>query len=392
MIKINKDCHEIYGGLIPQSFILMFVNMLLSNIFQVFVTEMIFYPLVARIKRSTSIDAKSFNTDNNNTDNEQHLHNSRTTSGDSAGGVRMNVGDPGDLNPLNAPTASVGHMEAGTGTSIMNPEGGELAAPLISGTGEIDEKDLQKFRSVEAVDHTLLLVGYKSKLYFLRLSFIFAIMSIVAAFINISDKHSTWVQYQNFYGLILNSSVMTLIGAGEAISSEGELLLERQDLIKKQRLSIEAVDYEVALLTGVPILFVMPSLLTHIVPALFAYIYMIPVVLLGFGLPLYGLLYASNAVLVYAGNTCLKDTSWAVFLSKLHTQAMNNLVPKLVVVICAQIFYDYGTYLYDVNYPISGSEYAHVIVQEYDLRSQTFCLVEQRVASIKHLLVMFSWL
>lgn len=366
MIKINKDCHSIYGGLVPQSFVLMFVNMLLSNIFQVFVTEMIFNPLITRAKRAASVDSNKYEyakIDNIDVHKVRDENNCKIAIDDDLTG--SSDATPGYDDPEN---------------------GGEFIVPLIQ-----VPTDTQNASIKGGVD-PLLLVGYKAKLYFLRLQFIFAIMSIVAAFINISEKHSPWVQYQNFYGLILNSSVMTLIGAGEAISHEGKELLESADLSTRQRERIKEVDYEVNMLTRVPIIFVVPSVLSHILPAICAYVYMVPVVLLGFGLPLYGLLFLTNQALVYAGATCLINTASSRLLGKLYTQAMSNLVPKLVVVICAQIFYDYATYLYDVNYPIGGFDYVHVIVQEYDLRSQTFCLVEQKVASLMHILVMFSWL
>lgn len=199
--------------------------------------------------------------------------------------------------------------------------------------------------------------------------------SLVMAITTIDKTKSPWTQYENFYGLILNSSVLTF-----AISSS--ILFVRGISKNTEKISESGLAMWLALIGAFLVfLLVLPAIITHIIPALVIYIWVF-------------LCVAAVILIPYGcGNLCLNALSGDHPAFYRFFGVTTEVVFRLICVAFFQTLFNYMYFFYGISLqsPISANEYMGVIRHEYNLRSQTYCSFQRVDASMKDGLVFFSW-
>jgi hypothetical protein len=209
---------------------------------------------------------------------------------------------------------------------------------------------------------------------------------ILACFTTFLHKNGTqWDQYQNFYGLLLNSNVLTFFVSGIIFSitdgTEVDEKVSRESIIFARK---KASGRTTWLVFSIILLF-LPPFLTHILPAIVVYCW----------IWMAGVVIAMTVVCCFAflpgGGRKAGEKETAV--DKLVGMAV--LVGfRLLIILVFQTFFNYMYLLYQVEYKtvMSSDQYLGVITDEYALRTQTSCLFNHFEGSLKNGLVLFSWL
>lgn len=225
-----------------------------------------------------------------------------------------------------------------------------------------------------------------SKIAFLYFQFCTAVLSIAVACKNVDHSKSTWQQYNDFYGLLLNSSALTYI-----ISLIPVLATAHSE--ERMFSFLGGTGSLMCLLC------LYPPLITHILPGMFAYIW----VEAGFIFSLFGVFFVLDMLLQYFSNDTIQilaavdenenASEFSMKLSKL----LLEMGYRLVAIMICQTFYNYMYLLYNATNGstsgvISGHDYIQVIIEEYNLRSQTKCLFYNMLDTTENAIVFFNWL
>jgi hypothetical protein len=120
----------------------------------------------------------------------------------------------------------------------------------------------------------------------------------------------------------------------------------------------------------------MPPLLTHAIPGFWLYIWLL--------LPMICIPLAIYSLLVEQLRVVKKESQFKslIFL---------DIFLRLYLLLWLQTFFNYMTLLYRYQ-ALNGDNYLQVIVDEYHLRTQTYCAFDTFASDAKSVLVFFSWI
>lgn len=204
------------------------------------------------------------------------------------------------------------------------------------------------------------------------------IIAIVKSFED-SDQ-SSWRRYTNLYGFLMNSTVLT---------STVSFLLYYLLLPTKYTFELkkaEQLGYIQLFTVGVILL---PPFITHVIPALFAYIWVAVIICL----PLLFAMIATEAIikkhLLHFDDGCFGTCfstlliCWGLFSGCLTVflSYFANIFARTTLILLIQTLYNYMASVYDISAPLSGHEYLRVIGDEHRLRLQTKCIFEANLES-----------
>ena len=75
-----------------------------------------------------------------------------------------------------------------------------------------------------------------------------------------------------------------------------------------------------------------------------------------------------------------------------RTKLMVDTMCQLLIIVLIQTFANYATLVYTYPLPLNSRDYLNVIVREYVLRTENLCYIMNGLADIRSGLVLFSWL
>lgn len=228
-------------------------------------------------------------------------------------------------------------------------------------------------------------IKYTGKLLFVVFQFLVAIFTFLAG-VYYSDKSATlWNQYQDFYGFIVNTGVLTSFISCAIFRVE----LNKKMLAEKSP-EFDKIARYAALMTGVVALILVPPILTHLIPASVVFGWVIIAFIIGIFLIFVVLICLLEAVTGLLRLLCQFESPPAS--DKLFQMGL-ELAWRLLAIVWFQTFYSYMYTFYQVHSAtMTGTDYIGVIQHDYELRTQSACSFHHAVDSLQHALVFFNWL
>lgn len=240
---------------------------------------------------------------------------------------------------------------------------------------------------------------FNPKFAFLVFQWASAWVSVVVAFQGIDRDLNTWNRYQDFYGFLVNSSVMNYLFS---VLSYALVNLKGEEKSKPKSNNNEvSCDECVGTVIGwillFPVAVLLPCFFTHIFPgyALYVWVY-------GLYFAAWGLLY----FLVSIGFECAGYDSRYLegFLQGEHGELGKQIglvawkvFARLFFLLFMQSGFNYSYLYYDALHGVAAGKimthktYVNVVVEEFVLRSQTLCSFEHFADSVENIVVFFSW-
>jgi hypothetical protein len=234
-----------------------------------------------------------------------------------------------------------------------------------------------------------------------------SLVIIVFTWLQLDRSVSSWQQYENFYGLILNSAVLNSLISMSSLTSfiqyagrKGFKLLPGTKSTRNPYFILLAALY-------LPIvLVVLPSLFTHMIPGMIVYVWVMMIVLLCtvygvfavvqriedlFGMEYsFGILdehYDEDFLRAVIGDNMFSPAGklryqfiWAGFRLCFHFSFLSLFN------------YMHFFYLLSSSGGVPPNDYLGVITDDYALRTQTFCLYEHYKDDYRNMIIFFSWL
>lgn len=223
---------------------------------------------------------------------------------------------------------------------------------------------------------------------FMLVQTIFAITSFVISCISVDSSMSRWDQYQHFYGMVLNSSILTLfissffflaehVRSEDAIK-ENELYGRKPVFLKKG-----TFEYNFASFTWIgSSVVLLPPFCTHVLPGLVTYFWIMLIFMFIIG----------NVYKFFSALGDRFDRTPIVLEYKLK---LKYILVRLMILLALQTMYNYMYLFYQVHpagVVISAEQYIGVVAREYALRTQTYCQFHQGTNNLVNAMVFFNWL
>lgn len=389
---INNSCTTIYNGVFVQSYLLILVNVVLFSVFKFFVENVlqhIFYRCWYNKEKPEPTLEQQLHADVNNA-----LHNLVKTMATSLD-IEMpeHKSNRPEKSEAKATEAKTENSEAKTETEVKTenaeeddckwsphydnmskygkPKRGYYEGSI---TGHLTWSQFFSIAISEAFKYP--------KAAFFYIQAFSAIISIVVALVDACTANkNSWNTYQDFYGVVLNSSFLTFcISLTEFGFSLTDEKLSRDNYDRAARLPPVVFSVSNAL-SWFSIGFLLPPFFTHIIPAVFLYCWIF--LIIGFGTII-------ATVLVFT------IAEYNERLVEIWGQAFENAVMSLFfryfwVMICIVAF-DLAYFFYHNTHGVSPIDYIAVVISEYDLRTQTLCLLRHYEENAQNYLILFSWL
>jgi len=186
----------------------------------------------------------------------------------------------------------------------------------------------------------------------------------------LNGEYSKWNRYQQFLLKVMNSGVLATL-SGWWLS----LYANSMQVSKEKSHNNNWLPYCV----GVPICFVLVLvLLTHVIPMVFMYIWVAVIWEMCFVLVFYTLYSLS---LKCCGGK---------FIAGVILSFIKKITVVGVITFTCQTLLHFGVLVYAQSVPISGHEYIHVIVDEYNIR-RTDCYFDGMKASFEKMYSFMTW-
>ena len=380
-MKVDHNCDTIYDGVVLQSYVLVFVNVVLLGIFQVIFSEVVMPSLITRVgwlgkymdKWTSDIRMR-----------EQHKNKNANVDIElSVNPVLNDIDIAGGQTDNNATAAAATFNTANLEIHKDETKTGEIDNLNRNLPGFSEVVDIAKFDFEDWLQRRRV-----NKFLFLLVQAAFGFTSFALALrhsINNDHHKSTFIRYQNFYGLVMNSSMMTAF-----------IACITYNMVIADNISNGDTDDAFGFLAHLPahanlaifiFLLLLPAIITHTGPAVYAYLWMAIIV------------FIVIVIIVYPITLIKKhyfdNHKWTVSEKTAHLleETLSNVFYRVLLIIFFQTFYNYMALLYLYpEVPISGQHYMDVIAHEYRLRSQTACLFEHYNQNVQNSLVFFNWL
>lgn len=320
MVYINYSCVAIYNGSYLQSYVLIILSVLLFTVLKYFAEEVVI-PLFLSVFKGT-----------------------RDTQ-------RVQVVDDTVDNPMMA-MGTKGYLELNTVSKSDTP---------LPTNSQIGNQSDNSERNLSLKD---------AKIIFLYFQGVAALVSFALHCKKLNPNQTYWNRYQNLYGEVLNSAVLTFLISCWIYVSENENSEQKN---KSRVMSFAACGL---VITG--LLFI-PPLLTHIVPAIVVYCWIFILFFIAF-------VVALLVVILCIGHF----VNGGEQLTPGQLRKAIEIFTRLAAIFFFQTMFNY-MYIYYKVQPSTADEYLGVIYTEYKLRSQTYCLFEH-IWELGSSLVFFSWL
>jgi len=149
--------------------------------------------------------------------------------------------------------------------------------------------------------------------------------------------------------------------------------------------ALKSISQDINSITIMLLVFSVPVVITHLIPAIFIYFWMVIIMLFGVVLLLF---------LIFLTRDCfcgeVDDTDKVTLrgrINRMFNRTVNSLISRLFLVFFVQTLFNYMALFY-----YSPTNYIDNIGTEYTLRTQTQCYYYQSLDSAEGSLVFFSWL
>jgi hypothetical protein len=253
--------------------------------------------------------------------------------------------------------------------------GSSTVALLVAGLDQdvVKQWRIKKYRSASKVDPEYLGpdVRSQSMYLFLDLQLLGTLAAVVIGFAASAPSADSWGRYQNFYGLVVNSGVATTAFSVLKMFSEGR---------GKQIASLPLVD---RVFLALPFAVLLPPLLTHILPAVALYYWLVVCVLASLRL----------AMAVRSGELPLSFLDRLAPVRALSPKLRayfvafgTELVGRFVFIFVVQTTFNYAALFY-----ADPTGYAQVISTDLRLRSQTQCFFQHSTESSRGWALLLSF-
>ena len=263
-------------------------------------------------------------------------------------------------------TSLNGNLESGAELTnvTVTPMGGNPTV-IIDSSKEAPVKSITK--QIEATSQSIV---------FLLFQALSSLFSIISAFENIDSTQSTWTKYQNFYGLLVNSSVLTFIYSMFALCEFAQF-----DSHPLARNIVYGCWWSL-------LLFMIPCIVTHIIPGLILYCWVVVLYIV--------ICFVLRAILSRIIDI-LTDKKWlSIQDNEVILRVFGvNFVLRLFFMLIFQTVYAYAYFAYQVHSSkgaMDASAYLSVISDEYSLRTQTLCTYQHAMESVESFVVFFNWI
>ena len=257
--------------------------------------------------------------------------------------------------------------------SLTDTENGTTEITDISTPISQEQTDINKKQELRNIIFTIKspVQDKHASLTFLYFQVFSSFISCVLAFFQIDKNQSRWIQYTNLYGLLLNSSLVTT--SVSLLLKYYEISLEDKRGNSEERRKA----WKWYLLSLLPLV---PIVITHIIPGVIVYIWVALIVAAALGI-VWG---------IWICCSCCK--SEIEFINNSFSGFMFEIIARLFFVFFFQTLFNYMAIFYSFQVPISSSQYIGVIVEEYNLRLETYCYFHRGISDVKSAIVVFSWL
>lgn len=213
-------------------------------------------------------------------------------------------------------------------------------------------------------------------------------MTIIVTGITLDRSVSAWRQYENFYGLLMNSAFLNF--PISVILFVFELEFRELNMVAPDREEFRAFNFSM-IVFGLCLIFALPALATHILPAMIVYFWVFLIALITV---------AVCSIAIEWVSRILYDDNIAVFEVLLERHNSFKILYvlllaswRLFMVYIFQTLYNYMYLFYAIDeVPVPANQYLGVIADEYSLRSQTACLFHHYTDNIGNVLIFFNWL
>lgn len=344
MPLINEDCNTIYGGLLLDSYFNIVISSVFFAVVQVFYTEF-FSPLIANCRKK-------------------------------------NEDNPAPVTIIARHVASkCEDIEIAGGSVSANTDDAVLASQTIVTVKVTPENDIVVV-SLRREAATL-------TRYF-RYQFVYTIVTFIYSLVSIKNSSHSWINYTDFYGFIMNANIpLAFISSSfAAVAFDNKLrkaIKTNVDTTAWWNLRVELITpmLHVSLAT---FLMMLPALLTHVLPGLILYIWIVIIVVI------IGISFIGFLSLIYFGSMRAFTSEARKDIDRKSTvflQFFLQIFLQILLTLFFQSLYNYAALFYSSN----SGEYLDVISREYHLRSQTFCYYQQKdLQDGRNFFVYFDWI
>lgn len=232
----------------------------------------------------------------------------------------------------------------------------------------------KKYKMVELAERDTKAADFyhQTPYQFLYLQLLAAYFAIVVAFLNIDvgmlGAIGGWVTYTDLMASIVNSPVIPYCYSLLSMAYLGR----RREQLTHLPLAIKAV-------VAIPILFLLPALITHVLPAVGSYPFLVAPVL-----PIvWSLLQLCRAIL-----------SWLElrpFFQQYHLELATELALRFIFVFGFHVLFDWEAMLWEYSPPVKTADYLAVLGRDLVLRTQSHCFTRQAFSNARGVSSFFSW-
>jgi hypothetical protein len=247
------------------------------------------------------------------------------------------------------------------------------------------------------------------KIAFLYFQGVVALVTFIIACRSIDRNRTTWNQYQDLYGLVLNSSTLTFFiscmlfystppkeppqkdittTATTAVTTTTSDASDLVNLETARKVFNKAKTFSIVSIVLISCTLI-PAFITHILPGFIVYCW----ILLLFNL----FFYALNTLYMHCVTVVDPVDKKRRFVDNSREKKIYLLIKevtfRLYCILVFQSFFNYMYLFYQIHEsPMSNDQYTGVLEKEYELRTQTACLFEHMASSAGNVLVFFNWL
>lgn len=208
---------------------------------------------------------------------------------------------------------------------------------------------------------------YKTSMYFFAFTVLSSLVVFGRAAYDLKTNHqSAWTQYTNFYGLLMNSCLLTS-------ATSGFRLFFRYEYRKGWQFQF---NWMVGL-EALSILLILPALLTHVLPGLVMYCWVV---------------LAVAVVVFFVGRGLVRAVFCGRELDAKMDYIWKEFIYRIITVFLIQTTFNYASLVYVQQGVLSAESYLRVIEREYALRSETECLINNLFENWNNVVVFFNWI
>lgn len=382
-MRINHDCETIYNGVYLNSYLMLTFYAVAFKIIQLTFEECVF-PFF-------NVHEPRYDGTNDGGDLEmvERRHDNRSAAVDVEQGQGSDVdSDRGDQQPGEAKDPA--SCEKITAIEIVTEAETERSGTYVGiATTDGDDPDTTSFSAVSSAprsDSGTVKVplpwqrGFTPNIGFLCVQSVLALCTIGVGLASIDPTRRSWNQYEDLYGFLTNSGAGTLL-IGCCVKVAPRLLLVDRSLSALLR---SDAGPSLVLLPVLGLVF-LPMLCTHVFFGLAAYswvILLISLILLAVGLSFHFLRYHARRMGFVLMSVHQDQVIFKHFL---------DVCLLVLFTWCLQTSMNYMTLIYAHRDVVGFEAYFQVIVDEYDLRTQTYCLFHRYTDNVRNFVLFWGW-